>query len=257
MAELAHPVLCHRLILDGEAQFRGVDVEQVIDQLLAPGSRPLPCAPERRAREPAPRRPGPDPRRPVRAPGGAWCATWPTPSAGGRSSRCSGSPACSAAAGAGLVALVPVRPDVALAVTPRRTVAGDSGRGPRPRDPCPPPVPACPARSSRSRSGQRTHLVRLPTLRRNRVVEERITLTGLRRGVDPGRAGVGVADRPVGAGALAGARGPPAAELLVLPRMVAVGRSTGGAGQRPGGHADGRDLDERPGLPRAARVRAR
>ena len=34
VAELAHPVLVHRLILDGEAQFRGVDVEQVVDQLL-------------------------------------------------------------------------------------------------------------------------------------------------------------------------------------------------------------------------------
>jgi hypothetical protein len=27
-------VLGHRLILDGEAQFRGVEVDQVIDQLL-------------------------------------------------------------------------------------------------------------------------------------------------------------------------------------------------------------------------------
>jgi MoxR-like ATPase len=35
VAELAHPVLGHRLILDGEAQFRGVDVSQVVDQLLA------------------------------------------------------------------------------------------------------------------------------------------------------------------------------------------------------------------------------
>jgi MoxR-like ATPase len=35
VAELAHPVLGHRLILDGEAQFRGVDVDQVVDQLLA------------------------------------------------------------------------------------------------------------------------------------------------------------------------------------------------------------------------------
>jgi MoxR-like ATPase len=34
VAELAHPVLGHRLILDGEAQFRGVEVDQVIDQLL-------------------------------------------------------------------------------------------------------------------------------------------------------------------------------------------------------------------------------
>jgi MoxR-like ATPase len=34
VAELAHPVLGHRLILDGEAQFRGVEIDQVIDQLL-------------------------------------------------------------------------------------------------------------------------------------------------------------------------------------------------------------------------------
>ncbi len=34
VAELAHPVLGHRLILDGEAQFRGVEVDQVIDRLL-------------------------------------------------------------------------------------------------------------------------------------------------------------------------------------------------------------------------------
>ena len=34
VAQLAHPVLGHRLILDGEAQFRGVEVDQVIDALL-------------------------------------------------------------------------------------------------------------------------------------------------------------------------------------------------------------------------------
>jgi MoxR-like ATPase len=33
--DLAEPVLCHRLILDAEAQFNGVTVEQVIAQLLA------------------------------------------------------------------------------------------------------------------------------------------------------------------------------------------------------------------------------
>ena len=32
--ELSEPVLCHRLILDAEAQFNGVTVEQVISQLL-------------------------------------------------------------------------------------------------------------------------------------------------------------------------------------------------------------------------------
>ncbi len=34
VAQLAHPVLGHRLILDGEAQFRGVRVEHVVDRLL-------------------------------------------------------------------------------------------------------------------------------------------------------------------------------------------------------------------------------
>jgi len=34
VAELAHAVLGHRLILDGEAQFRGVEIGQVIDELL-------------------------------------------------------------------------------------------------------------------------------------------------------------------------------------------------------------------------------
>jgi MoxR-like ATPase len=33
--DLAHHVLCHRLLLDAEAQFSGVDVDQVIDRLLA------------------------------------------------------------------------------------------------------------------------------------------------------------------------------------------------------------------------------
>ena len=35
VAELARPVLGHRLILDGEAQFRGVEVDQVVEELLA------------------------------------------------------------------------------------------------------------------------------------------------------------------------------------------------------------------------------
>ena len=34
VVQLAHPVLSHRLILDGEAQFRGVEVDQVVDELL-------------------------------------------------------------------------------------------------------------------------------------------------------------------------------------------------------------------------------
>ncbi len=32
--DLAHPVLCHRLLLNDEAQFTGVEVDRVIDQLL-------------------------------------------------------------------------------------------------------------------------------------------------------------------------------------------------------------------------------
>jgi MoxR-like ATPase len=32
--ELAEPVLCHRLLLDAEAQFNGVTVATVIDRLL-------------------------------------------------------------------------------------------------------------------------------------------------------------------------------------------------------------------------------
>jgi MoxR-like ATPase len=35
VAQLARPVLGHRLILDGEAQFRGVEVDQVVEELLA------------------------------------------------------------------------------------------------------------------------------------------------------------------------------------------------------------------------------
>jgi MoxR-like ATPase len=34
VAELAHPVLSHRLILDGEAQYRGIAVEAVVEDLL-------------------------------------------------------------------------------------------------------------------------------------------------------------------------------------------------------------------------------
>ena len=35
VAQLAHPVLRHRLILDAEAEFRGLGADEVIDQLLA------------------------------------------------------------------------------------------------------------------------------------------------------------------------------------------------------------------------------
>ena len=34
VVDLAQPVLSHRLVLDGEAQFRGVGVEQVVEELL-------------------------------------------------------------------------------------------------------------------------------------------------------------------------------------------------------------------------------
>ena len=39
VAQLAHPVLSHRLILDGEAQFRGVEVDQVVDEPPRPRAR--------------------------------------------------------------------------------------------------------------------------------------------------------------------------------------------------------------------------
>ena len=32
---LANPIMCHRVLLDAEAQFAGVTVDQVIDQILA------------------------------------------------------------------------------------------------------------------------------------------------------------------------------------------------------------------------------
>ena len=38
--ELAQPVLCHRLLLDAEAQFSGVTVEDVIGRLLDSVSPP-------------------------------------------------------------------------------------------------------------------------------------------------------------------------------------------------------------------------
>ena len=58
---LASPVLCHRLILDAEAAFRGVTVDDVIQQLLA--SVPAPrTGPEHLARRGG-RRPSPAPGR--------------------------------------------------------------------------------------------------------------------------------------------------------------------------------------------------
>ena len=38
---LAEPVLCHRLILDAEAAFRGVTVDDVIAQLMAAVPTPI------------------------------------------------------------------------------------------------------------------------------------------------------------------------------------------------------------------------
>ena len=38
--ELAEPVLCHRLLLDAEAQFSGVSIESVINRLLEQVSPP-------------------------------------------------------------------------------------------------------------------------------------------------------------------------------------------------------------------------
>ena len=35
VVQLAHPVLCHRLLLEPQAQFSGVEVDSVIDELLA------------------------------------------------------------------------------------------------------------------------------------------------------------------------------------------------------------------------------
>ena len=76
--------------------------------------------------------------------------------------------------------------------------------------------------------GDRNNLVRLPTLRRSRAVQEQITLTGLRRGVL--RVGPVSAWRTDPLGLVRWTeRWSAASELLVLPRMVAVDALTGGA----------------------------
>ena len=41
IATLADPVLCHRLLLDPQAQFSGVTVDDVIEDLLATVTPPL------------------------------------------------------------------------------------------------------------------------------------------------------------------------------------------------------------------------
>ena len=153
-----------------------------------------------------------------------------------------------------LFAVLRSRAVIELQISPPRTMAGDnalvrvtarSGR----RLPMPSPLISLPM-------GTTEHLLRLRTLRRSRVVEEQIELTELRRGVIP-------------VGPVTARRTDPlallrwdetwsrVAELLVLPRIVPVESLGPGRDPRPGGHAERRDLDERPRLPRVARVRAR
>jgi uncharacterized protein (DUF58 family) len=126
---------------------------------------------------------------------------------------------------AGALALVRRRARVDLVVSPPRTVAGEdaevilsatsSGMLPLPG-----PLVDVPA------SGV-SHLVRLPSLRRQRVATERIPLTGLHRGVIP--VGPVTARRTDPLGLLRWTeRWSDTAELLVLPRMVPV--ETLGAG---------------------------
>ena len=213
----------------------------------APGALP-PADPRRRGAVPRggrgagrrrAARPGPGPRRAARepcaracaAPPGSltpcragprcwWssCATWPTRSAGGRSSRCSGWPVGAATGRCRLSVSCRVRPGRA-GRSPPRTVAGDGGRRVRAAR-CPPPVPACPAHSSRAPSAV-PHLVRTahPATQPRRGGAHHPHRPAPRG--DPGRPGDGVADRPVRAGAVDRAWSP-AAELLVLPRMVPV-----------------------------------
>ena len=118
-----------------------------------------------------------------------------------------------------VIALVPRRAHVELTVSPPRTVAGESadvvlsctGAG---RVPLPGPLVDVP-------TGTTQQLLRLRTLRRKRVVEERVALTGLRRGVIP--VGPVTARRTDPLGLLRWTeRWSAAAELLVLPRMVQV-----------------------------------
>jgi uncharacterized protein (DUF58 family) len=118
-----------------------------------------------------------------------------------------------------LFALLPARARVELRLAPPRTMAGDdaqvrvSARSAT-RLPVPSPLIAVP-------TGSISHLVRLRALRRRTPVEERIDLTGLRRGVVP--VGPVTARRTDPLGLLRWEeRWSPAAELLVLPRMVDV-----------------------------------
>lgn len=116
-------------------------------------------------------------------------------------------------------ALLPARATVTLTLTPPRTMAGDDAQvqvsaWSATRVPVPSPLVDIPA-------GPRHNLVRLRMLRRRRPVEERINLTGLRRGVV--QVGPVTARRTDPLGLLRwDARWSSAAELLVLPRIVHV-----------------------------------
>lgn len=123
------------------------------------------------------------------------------------------------AAVAVVLALLPRRAWVELIVSPPRTVAGEDAEvvlscTTAGRVPLPGPLVDVPAGTAR-------HLVRLGTLRRKRVVEERVGLTGLRRGVIP--VGPVTARRTDPLGLLRWTeRWSTTAELLVLPRVVSV-----------------------------------
>ncbi|MEO5652171.1 MAG: DUF58 domain-containing protein [Marmoricola sp.] len=124
-----------------------------------------------------------------------------------------------------LVALLPLRARIEVEISPRRTVAGEGAEivllattaGPVPVSA---PVVDVPVGSLR-------YAVRLPTLRRGRVAEQRIAVADLRRGV-------------LTIGPVLGRRSDPlglvrwdeqwsgATELLVLPRMVPVDSLGGG-----------------------------
>ncbi len=124
-----------------------------------------------------------------------------------------------------VLALLPRQAHVELLVSPPRTVAGEDAEvvlsctntG---RVPLLAPLVDVPAGTARQ-------LIRLRTLRRTRVVEERVRLTGLRRGVIP--VGPVTARRTDPLGLLRWSeRWSTASELLVLPRMVVVEALGGG-----------------------------
>ncbi len=124
-----------------------------------------------------------------------------------------------------VVVLLPLRSWVDLTLSPPRTVAGEGAEVVLSATtsgvvPVPAPLIEVPV-------GGRRHAHRLPTLRRGRPVEQRIVLGDLRRGALP-------------VGPVRGRRSDPlglirwdeqwssTTELLVLPRMVAVGSLGGG-----------------------------